>query len=999
MGEITRDELDRALREDIVYNSDKVASSADVTVHGRTLVNLLGKAGSGLYKPSCTGSSSLSFSYEGEYIVATQTVENGGRIFAIHHHKHLLESGKYYILLIEMDSDEPISGGQYGATRLFSSETSLGNDGFRTIIHAYKFNSNSGSHHIDISSDALKPINSTLRYRRIRMYEISKDEVDQLSELTANQICELYPYVDDIKCVVNPYLESKENLLDGYDTWKHAIVDSNGVASLADYENSVNLTGNVVCVNHTMKTLAGEEYTLFMEGIDPNIYQLVIWNFKSGQETVLSEVGRHSVTIKCEKDGILKVAVRTFSGTKEKSSMEFLEELLNSKRCRLILTKGKQAKAYKDCHNSRIMFEAKLYNDEYIRKQNDGTYVMNSIWEEALIDGTHSFVLAQPKNVTPGFTGIYVQSMMLNSGAYTDGTMVRYDGKIFVGHTGGTYKDTEGFHFSGSVRPYILIPNNLTGWGDDYTPTSDEIRAFFLGWRMFISDTSGNLYNGTGTKAWAKLWCGIGEYAQSWVTSQGVKVVSGSGTNTFPVTINDKGYTPYRLIYKKPLPTLEKVKTYGSLLVKEGVDVKVSSGLVLGEVNIPVLYNNRPHLNAFVNGAMTLRYKCDTALKVYQDNRIYPFISGERGISDARAIFGEWWCYVDNRNPWMVDYMIRETDTVTPLNYSINKADNVKELISRSHQDVANCFEELAKTKKELERAKEELSTRSNPNLLMNANFKNVVNQRCKTVYDASREYSIDRWQYHSAIDTGQGNNITVNKNYITLNAGIANNTYLRQVFDNDIKNIATSNDMITVSIKYRSNAKFRVATIFGNCVLDTSNTWTVRSFTINVQDKELIDIIIQNYDGSNYTSGYLDIEWIKMELGAYATPFIPKSYAEELEDCKRYFVSFKYSAQYWLHGYGHIYGSGQGIWLYMPLTINMRTNPTLWGGASTIANWRIIAEGQLISDMTAITVRCAGNNGVLIQFTRPVNVAQNYKPISGYYDSGELGGLDAEIY
>lgn len=56
---------------------------------------------------------------------------------------------------------------------------------------------------------------------------------------------------------------------------------------------------------------------------------------------------------------------------------------------------------------------------------------------------------------------------------------------------------------NGNVAMSLSLANTDTGWGNNHTPTADEIRAYFNGWKMFEANGNKvNPYNGTGIKAW-----------------------------------------------------------------------------------------------------------------------------------------------------------------------------------------------------------------------------------------------------------------------------------------------------------------------------------------------------------------------------------------------------------------------------------------------------------------------------------------------------------------
>jgi hypothetical protein len=90
----------------------------------------------------------------------------------------------------------------------------------------------------------------------------------------------------------------------------------------------------------------------------------------------------------------------------------------------------------------------------------------------------------------------------------------KYDGKILKRETSSL--GTKGFDtfaigdYTSSIsggEVVIAIADTDSGWGESYTPTADEIKAYFYGWKMRNQNDT-NPYNGTGTKAWGTIASG-----------------------------------------------------------------------------------------------------------------------------------------------------------------------------------------------------------------------------------------------------------------------------------------------------------------------------------------------------------------------------------------------------------------------------------------------------------------------------------------------------------
>lgn len=941
---ISKQELNDDLIEYIktAYREDKPDSYIpDIRIHGRTLINLLGRAGNAIYKQidMMNGLDGL------EFVNDTFKVSCATNRWTMLNYNSL-QAGKYYIGIMDCLAEHD------WATKVQFSN--IGDWNLPTCKHDVYENTQNEWHvvytatYIPDLENNHNSVNFQLGWdkdgcvhtiKNIRLYEISKDEYDKINveeAYTGDNIGKIYPYVDDVKCIVNPYLESKENLLDG--------------ATLGWYSNIENeISGDGIekgphyGVGSWIPVEPNTTYTLY----NPFPGRQAWLKFKNSDGTLSGpgwrDLGNHIT----ETSGNSSLGVQILFN-------DLTDEEADSVRYKATLTKGSKAKKHEECHNSRIMFETKLYHSETITRRNDGTYVKNSGWEEITLTNTEGLRFSAGYSHVTGARDIVIYDDSLKH------ILNKYMGHI-INYLGDVNQTT--FYYNTENKYLVLesITNNLTGWGDNYIPTDDEVKAFFLGWKMYDSNQEGNggkyvNYNRTDGqyKAWAKLWCGIGEKYQGDAYPGLLNCINNSYVTVCPTVMNDQGYTPYRLIYKKEVPTIEEIKTYGSLLVKEGVDVKVSSGLVLGDKVEEFIDNGKN----YVAGATT---KCNVSnrvrdvLKVFDvDGNIMQHINIGRATAEGCIVGGNNQAtYTSIINDDLVDYLTYAADTVTSFEYSFNKPGSVKESISRSQQEVVNCFEELARTKRELERTKEELAQRHNPNLLINGDFQ--VWQRGESFSIAgSAMYTADRWMGY--INT-RAHTCTISRNsnklHISIQAkdiSINNTLYVRlgQWIENPSLLIGKT---LTCSIKISGFEQKYVKTkgksklIFGlksndkDFSLSTSGISALASINIygdgiykvtTVVPKDINKLLVhlqsQMFNITNGDTLDFDIDWVKLEVGEYPTPFIPRTYAQELVDCM-YFYQCVFPTEV---AASRI--TPTNIVAYSALTVPMRTTPTILG-------------------------------------------------------------------
>lgn len=169
------------------------------------------------------------------------------------------------------------------------------------------------------------------------------------------------------------------------------------------------------------------------------------------------------------------------------------------------------------------------------------------------------------------------------------------------------------------------------------------------------------------------------------------------------------------------------------------------------------------------------------------------------------------------------------------------------------------------------------LPTISNPNLLINSDFRNPINQRGSTTYPESGSwvYCIDRWKYFNTMT------VAVQSGTVKLASHGTGQSWFMQEFE-----MALPSETYTLSIK--------VTSVSGTCDMKFENS-------SGTQVEKVISstgVTTLTYTGSvgaivfelSGSGSQLTIEWVKLEAGAIATSFFPRPVAEEYMLCRRYF-------------------------------------------------------------------------------------------------------------
>ncbi|WP_346234488.1 hypothetical protein MKY04_12540 [Lysinibacillus telephonicus] len=243
--------------------------------------------------------------------------------------------------------------------------------------------------------------------------------------------------------------------------------------------------------------------------------------------------------------------------------------------------------------------------------EDKGQYSVLRAKKEVSLGGSEGWTYS-----TKGATGWKRVTTPISGGVYGSQKVVKYNGAILSDlPIGGTWENADSTVLFTDNLLYISIANTDSGWGDSYTPTADEIKAYFLGWQMSSTNTaSPTPYNGTGTKYWRAI---------------SVTPVDGNQyTTTLPTTqapISGK-WQPYKLVFDLASPVREPIQAINSVLklAKGDNALQVSEGRIVRE-KANVAYDSN---NAFINSIhpgyeqSRLKYKTSKILSVYKNGEL-----------------------------------------------------------------------------------------------------------------------------------------------------------------------------------------------------------------------------------------------------------------------------------------------------------------------------------------------------------------------------------------
>lgn len=169
----------------------------------------------------------------------------------------------------------------------------------------------------------------------------------------------------------------------------------------------------------------------------------------------------------------------------------------------------------------------------------------------------------------------------------------------------------------------------------------------------------------------------------------------------------------------------------------------------------------------------------------------------------------------------------------------------------------------------------------SNPNLLINSNFK--INQRGKTEYRGNEVYTVDRWIIWNAILTPQENGISI------IRENSSSSYYeLRQYIEIDSNFILGKSLTGTVCVNGKTYSfLYEIPDSLENGYIKDYAVFNDFYLRIQIKQTNKNIIVFQIYDHSGLSH---IINWVKLEYGTSFTPYIPPDKTIEFKKCKRYY-------------------------------------------------------------------------------------------------------------
>lgn len=223
-----------------------------------------------------------------------------------------------------------------------------------------------------------------------------------------------------------------------------------------------------------------------------------------------------------------------------------------------------------------------------------------------------------------------------------------------------------------------------------------------------------------------------------------------------------------------------------------------------------------------------------------------------------------------------------------------------------------------------------------NPNLLYNGSLS--VNQRGQTSYLQSWGYSIDGWVLIGDFNYST-KTLTFDASNNIARFGLDAISYMRHaIVDVDSSDFGRYTLSAKVDGTVYSKSFYLGNTSYSDAYDMGSFYFTYEKFT-GVSTWWFGIGVVPGETGP----GSVSIEWVKLEKGTQATNYTPKSYLDELNECRKYYIKYP---SWQMLGSGYINWEGKQAHVLIPVGQQMRTNPT----ASTISCELYCGNGSIIS-------------------------------------------------
>lgn len=439
-----------------------------------------------------------------------------------------------------------------------------------------------------------------------------------------NEGSEPQEYVDGIKNLSGMYIKRYgKNLLPPLYQWEKVYANSvigDPLKVVEPYKLvHIRETDFVEWLTYRFPVNPGQTYTasVFVEGTEEARLTLNAFDKDDNRILNLSRIGGDYLTVTANiPEGAVYAMVYLYGGTVEKNPVTFYNPMLNY---------GSEPLPFEPQNNDYLYADVELASSANgsvadVLEYRDGRYWKTRWYESVTLNSDWPWF--RVNRTLAGYKQVAISAGNLTPPTVpTVATVVKYNGLIVPVGPAEAVSEVFGMAKDGYFR--LNIPNADSGWGDSYTPTSDEVKAYFNGWYMLEDGKPRSEgYNGTGTKVWYPI---TRKDASKYPWDSSLAVIGSVPTKISQTAISD-GWQPYKLQYQLAEPIIEDVtdKVEGSISLHTGDNlVEMGEAVVVREKNTPafIASQQRWYINNY-NDSFTdnpLKYRLKEFVKIYRN--------------------------------------------------------------------------------------------------------------------------------------------------------------------------------------------------------------------------------------------------------------------------------------------------------------------------------------------------------------------------------------------
>ena len=609
---------------------------------GRTLVNLLGRAGNGEKLPELPSiASTLAIDSTTSDLGGTSFKATASGTASVEHYTEMavldVTPGACYVLVAVIKPNDKANGRMmvYGALNdapndFFPvSNLAVATNQYTPVF--LRFNPTTAPKAVvrlqilNSGGDAIyKQDGQSVNCDSIRVYQISPAEYNALGSMTAEQVAAKYPYTEYIAGVTNPYvIRYGTNLLPPFYEWTAGGIPYSITSPYEVVRSATDVLYNGPSLTVKVPVIPGKTYTLNFEITGDLAKAYINWSWNDKEDNRISWTDGNKTTITAIAPSNAVTADVRVTGTAPGTFT-----IKNP-----ILTLGTEVKPAAPREDAMLALQTELNADPATGANPDtvfergGQYFKLTKWRKLSIGSDYTYAFF---NSYTGGKCVRLIYDIADRAKNMYPIVTKFNGSPVVAGSPSLYVDQYSrgdWNTDASGVLGIGVSSADSGWGDAYTPTDDEIKAYFMGWKMFLGgqgDVS-KPYNGESA---GKAWCPLDSIYQSGTAATTYSTTLPTSSTTSLTYTRYTPWTPYQLLYQLATPVVEPITSEGQLTFFKGDNqVEVGTGLVVREETKPQLNNSQDSYtintaSGFGDLSTQLSYKVDRFMNVYRNSKL-----------------------------------------------------------------------------------------------------------------------------------------------------------------------------------------------------------------------------------------------------------------------------------------------------------------------------------------------------------------------------------------